>query len=360
MHVDLDYFFAQCEEQRQPDLRTKPVVVCVFSGRTNDSGAVSTANYRARSFGVRSGMPIFQAKRILHNEDPAFLPVDKEYYQNVSDRIMTIVRSYSDAFEQVGIDEAFLDVTARTSGDFSKAAEYAAVIKKRILDEVGITCSVGIAPNKLVAKIASDHRKPDGLTSVPPNSVSEFLAPLEVRKLVGVGKKTETILVSVGVKTIGDLRARSTEQLVEHFGRSFGAYLYDAARGIDGEPVVEREGREQISRIVTLKQNSHYLEEIFPEIEKLLDDVVAKAATDRLSFRTVSVIAVMEDLSVHSRSQSFDAPISATESARKACRILLQNLLGETSKSIRRVGVRLSTLVPPKERGQSSLSEFVA
>ena len=359
MHVDLDYFFAQCEEQRRPDLKTKPVVVCVFSGRTSESGAVSTANYGARSFGVRSGMPIFQAKRILGNQDAVFLPVDKQYYQNVSDRIMAILRSYTDAFEQVGIDEAFVDVTIRLSRDFSKAIQLAAQIKKEIHDQVGITCSVGIAPNKLVAKIASDHSKPDGLTSVPPDSISDFLVPLEVRKIVGVGKKTEATLHSAGIRTVGDLRHHSVEELGERFGRSFGRYLYDAARGIDDEPVAEREEREQISRIVTLKQNSRDPEEILPEIDKLLDDVMGKAAADELSFRTVSVTAIMEDLSVHSRSQTFDAPIGSADPARKACRILLKNLLSETSKSIRRVGVRLSTLVPPKGSGQSSLSEFV-
>lgn len=361
IHVDLDYFFAQCEEKRNPNLKGKPVVVCVYSGRTSESGAVSTANYNARSFGVKSGMPIFQAKRILRDKDAAFLPVDKPYYQEISSRIMALLRGHADKFEQVGIDEAFLDVSAQSHGDFATAKKLASELKSRVYEQEGITSSVGSGPNKLVAKIASDQQKPNGLTTVAPDSILDFLAPLEVRRIVGIGKKTEQILQGIGVKTIADLRAVPAERLRELFGRTFGAYLFDAARGIDDEPVVERDEREQISRIVTLKRNSRSPEEIFPEISKLIDDVVSKAADKGLAFKTISVIGIMEDLSTHSRSETFETPLDSAESSRRISRVLLENLLSGTTLEIRRIGVKLSNFASTGSTAkfQSTLKEFL-
>lgn len=190
MLVDLDYFFAQCEERRNPIIRDKPVVVCVFSGRSEDSGAVSTANYVAREYGVKSGIPIFLAKKKLENADAVFLPVDHEFYDQVSDRIMTILKGYADSFEQVGVDEAYLDISQKTGGDFDVAKELARKIKTDVKSQEGISCSVGIGSNKLVAKIASDIQKPDGLTAVRAEEVEGFLAPLAVDRLIGVGRKT--------------------------------------------------------------------------------------------------------------------------------------------------------------------------
>lgn len=357
-HVDLDYFFAQCEELRKPELKSKPVVICVFSGRTSESGAVSTANYPAREFGVKSGMPIFQAKRILAGKDAAFLSVDKSHYETVSERIMAILRSNADNFEQVGIDEAFLDVSARTGGDFEEARALAIRLKQETRDREGITCSIGIGPNKLLAKMASDHEKPDGLTVVSPESVLDFLAPLHVGKIVGVGKKTEKILSEIGLTTIAQLRNVSRERLVELFGVSMGELLHDASRGVDDEPVVERQEHAQISRIVTLKKNSRDHAEIFPEISKLLEDVVGRAADEGLTFKTVSVIGILEDLSIHSRSQTVEASFSSVEKTREICGTLLENLIKDTSKGIRRVGVRISNFAQAKQ-SQSSLSEFL-
>ena len=159
MLVDLDYFFAQCEERRNPSIKGKPVVVCVYSGRTKDSGAVSTANYEARKYGVKSGIPISLAKKKLKDVDAVFLPVDKEFYKEISDSIMQILRRYADYFEQVSVDEAFLDVTQKTKANYQQAKQLAATIKDDVLTQQRLTCSIGIGPNKLVAKIAADMQR---------------------------------------------------------------------------------------------------------------------------------------------------------------------------------------------------------
>ncbi|MEM4733969.1 MAG: DNA polymerase IV, partial [Candidatus Bathyarchaeia archaeon] len=176
MLVDLDYFFAQCEELRNPALRDKPVVVGVYSGRTEDSGAVSTANYLARKFGVKSGLPLYLAKKRLEGTEAVFLPVDIAFYEQISNKIMKTLRGYADAFEQVGIDEAYLDVTQKVNGDFDAVKDLVQKMKLAVKSSVGITFSVGVGPNKLVAKIAADRQKPDGLTIIKPEDVQRFLS----------------------------------------------------------------------------------------------------------------------------------------------------------------------------------------
>ena len=240
MLVDLDYFYAQCEERRKPSIKGTPVVVCFFSGRTEDSGAVSTANYVARKYGVNSGIPISLAKQKLKGIDAVFLPVDKEFYREVSDKIMEILRSHADRFEQVGIDEAYLEMTQRIKGNYHEAEKLAELIKEDVLIQQKLTCSIGVGPNKLIAKIAADMQKPDGLTLVKPEEVQIFLSPLPVRRLVGVGRKTEKKLETSGVRTVGQLARFDVQRPIELFGRKLGTYFQNASLGIDDEPVQER------------------------------------------------------------------------------------------------------------------------
>ena len=189
MLADFDYFFAQCEELRNPQIKDKPIVVGVYSGRTEESGAVSTSNYIARKYGVKSGMPLFLAKRKLEGTEAVFFKVDHEYYDQISDRIMQIFRTYATSIEQVSVDEAYLDVTEQVEGSFEKARDYAQKIKTDVKAQVGISFSIGVGPNKLVAKIACDSQKPDGLTIIKPKETRLFLAPLEVDRLFGSRKK---------------------------------------------------------------------------------------------------------------------------------------------------------------------------
>lgn len=357
VHVDLDYFFAQCEERERPDLKDKPVVVCVFSGRTSDSGAVSTANYLARKLGVKSGIPIAFAKRLLKEQNASFLPVNHEFYRSISERIIGILRNHADRFQQAGIDEAYLDITARTGTDYSRAMQIGKEIKTQVLEYEKLTCSVGIGQNKIVAKMAAEVEKPNALTVIKPDETKSFLFPMRVEKLFGVGTKTAVRMDRLGIKTIEDLANYNSDKIVSIFGKALGTYFHNAANGVDDEPVEEREGREQISKITTLMENSRDLELIFPEIERLSGQVHTKLSGDQ-NYNSVGVIAVMEDLTMHSKSKTLEAPSQDLETLKNNSKELFKRLLSENaSLSVRRVGVRISSLgrAPP----QKSLGEFL-
>jgi DNA polymerase IV (DinB-like DNA polymerase) len=357
MLVDLDYFFAQVEELRNPALKGKPVVVGMYSGRTEDSGAVSTANYVARKYGVKSGVPLFLAKKRLEGMEAVFLHVDYEFYEQVSDRIMQALRDYADVFEQVSIDEAYLDVTQKVQGNFEVAKELAQRIKDDVRKQHSLSFSVGVGPNKLVAKIACDSQKPDGLTVVKPDEVAFFLGPLPVDRLIGVGRKTAAKMEMLSIKTIGDLAGFDVQRLVEVFGKTLGVYFHNAANGVDDDPVQEAGEAESISRIATLKENTHDLALILEKTSQLTEDIGKEVAERKLGFRQVGIIAVMVDLSVHSRSQTLEKPVSNMAVVREAVRALFEKFLSESELEIRRVGVKISRFAK-EETGQKSLTSF--
>ena len=327
MLVDLDYFFAQVEELRNPSFTGKPVVVGMYSGRTETSGAVSTSNYLARKYGVKSGIPLFLAHKRLENKDAVFLPVDYDYYQQVSDKIMMVLRRYGDALEQAGIDEAYLDVTKKTHGSYEEAEELVLEMKAAVKREVGITFSVGIGPNKLIAKIASDMHKPDGVTVVRPEHVEEFLLPLSVDALLGVGKKTVAKMSGLGIKTVGDLAKFDVQRLVDVFGKILGVYFHNAANGVDNEPVQEASEAESIGRMGTLKENSRNLDFIMQKINEQIDEIFAEFIQKNLLYRQVGIVAVMTDLSSKSRSKTLEKPAKDKETIRKAAAELLEKYL---------------------------------
>jgi DNA polymerase IV (DinB-like DNA polymerase) len=358
MLVDLDYFFAQCEEVRNPSLKDKPVVVCVYSERGGESGVVSTANYEARKHGVKSGIPISVARKRLVNVDAVFLPVDHEYYNRVSEDVMSILKSHADVFEQAGVDEAYLDVSERVEGDFDKAGELARRIKEEVRRSKGLTCSIGVGPNKLVAKIAADSQKPDGLTIVKPEEVQAFLTPLPVNRLVGVGVKTQSIMESLGVKTIGDLAGYDVQRLIELFGEKLGVYFHNASHGVDNRPVKERDEAKSISRISTLKEDTRDLDAIMRKAGELCGEICNELSRRRLRVKQVGIIVVAKDMSVYSRSKTLDPPTSDLEDLKKNVRELFEKLLGESGLEARRVGVRVSGLV--KEEGQKPLRAFIS
>ncbi|MDH5390781.1 MAG: DNA polymerase IV [Candidatus Bathyarchaeota archaeon] len=358
MLVDLDYFFAQCEERRNPSLKDKPVVVCVYSGRSEDSGAVSTANYIARKYGVTSGIPIFLAKKKLKKKDAVFLPVDHEFYEEVSGKIMRILRSHADLFEQVGIDEAYLDVSQKVKGSLEEAKELAQRIKEEVKAQQKLTCSIGIGPNKLVAKIAADIQKPDGLTIVKPEQVESFLSPLPVSRLIGVGRKTKKKMQTLGIRTIGDLAKYNVQRLIEVFGKKLGIYFHNASIGLDDEPVQERGEVESISRISTLKEDTRDLKVIVEKTNQLCDEVHAKLVQRELGFKSVGIVAVMVDMSVRSRSKTLENPTNELEVLKKTVKELFEKFLNESELGIRRVGVRVSNFVKEQER-QKQITNFI-
>ncbi|MEM2088429.1 MAG: DNA polymerase IV [Thermoproteota archaeon] len=357
MLVDLDYFFAQCEEVRNPPLKSKPVVVCVYSGRSEESGVVSTANYVARKHGVKSGIPISVAKKRLEDTGAIFLPVDREYYNTVSDNVMKILKNYADIFEQAGIDEAYLDVSRRVEKDFNKAKELAQRIKEDLKASQKITCSMGVGPNKLVAKIAADFQKPDGLTVVKPEDVEEFLSSLPVNRLMGVGVKTESTMKSLGIETIGDLARYDVQKLIRFFGVKLGAYFHNASRGIDDSPVKEYVETASLSRISTLKEDTRDLEPIVKKINDLCGEIHAELVQQKLHFKQVGVIAVMKDISVRSRSRTLEKPTNDLDVLKNSVKELFKKLLKESDLEVRRVGVKVSGFTKDNNL-QKQLSSF--
>lgn len=357
MHVDLDYFYAQCEELRRSDLRDKPVVVCVYSARGGDSGAVSTCNYKARAYGVKAGIPIVQAKRLLKDvPDAVFLPVDEPYYTDISEMVMGILRASADAFEQVSIDEAYMDVSMRCS-NFDDARELATRLKDEIRGSIGLTCSIGVGMNKLIAKMASEHRKPDGLTVVRPEDVQGFIGPMSVGRLLWVGRRTEERLNAMGIRTIAELANVSIDMLIGEFGRKMGIYLYNASRGIDDEPVKESAMAKQISRITTLKRNTDALQDMLDDLHALSRDVHGSLLEQGLLFRSVGIILVYDDLSMRSKMRTLKYYSGSMDDILRHARALLEEALGEGSRPVRRLGVRVSDLMSVK--GQETLQRFM-
>ncbi len=342
MLADFDYFFAQCEELRNPAIKDKPIVVGVYSGRTEESGAVSTSNYVARKYGVKSGLPLFMAKRKLEGTDAIFFHVDHEYYEQISDKIMQIFRSYAGSLEQVSIDEAYLDVTEQVGGSFEKGREYAQKIKQDVKMQVGISLTIGVGPNKLVAKIACDSQKPDGLTVVLPEDAAGFLAPLPVDRLLGVGKKTCVRMEQMGIKTVGELARFDVQRLIEVFGKVLGVYFHNAANAVDNEPVVEQGEAESISKIGTLKQDTRDLQFILQKTDELTETVYSEIAEKGYSFKTVSIYVVNVDLSGKSRSVTLEQSAKDKETIKRNVHVLFEKYLAESPLEIRRVGVRVS------------------
>ena len=356
-HIDFDYFYAQCEETRSPELKSKPVCVCVFSDRGGDSGAIATANYTARKYGVKSGIPIaFAKKRLEERKDAVFLPVDFEFYSEMSEKAMEIMKNCADVFEYVGRDEAYLDVTNRVEGNFETASHLAQQIKNSIRDKIKLSCSIGISPNKLISKIASDFQKPDGLTVVSPNKVEIFLEQLKIRTIPGIGKKTEARFLEMNLETIQDLKKIDVFTLNKEFGRKSGTYIYNAARGIDNEPVKEREASVQYSKITTLKKDSKDYQFLSENIIELCKEVHSVVKKNNRMFKSIGIHFVQSDLSNKSKSRMLRNPTSSIEELQKNADQLLIEALENQTITIRRLGVKVSEL--SEIQGQSDITSY--
>ena len=355
-HVDFDYFYAQCEEIRNSKIKGKCVAVCIFSDRGGDSGAIATANYNARKFGVKSGIPIMLAKNKLKKQDAIFLPADFDYYSDISSKAMEIIEKYADVFEYVGKDEAYLDVTLKTENDFQKAEHHAQQLKNEIRNNLKLSCSIGITPNKLLSKIASDYKKPDGLTTVKLEQTKEFLSPLKIRAIPGIGKKTEDVFAQMNVNTIKDLREINIFDLNKMFGRKTGGYIFNSARGIDIELVKPRSPTIQFSKITTLKKNSKELEFLRENIEELCVQLNKIAIKNNKMYRSVGIQFVNEDLSTKTKSKMLKNPGNNVIELKKVTNQLLEEALIEQDMLVRRIGVRISEFSDVE--GQSNITNY--
>lgn len=340
LHADMDAFYAALHIREDPSLEGKPVVVGA-DPREHPRGVVLTASYEARRFGVRSAMPCTEALRLCPGA--LFVPPDFALYTRVSAEIMATLRPFADRLEPSGIEEAYLDVTKRTAGSFGAAKELARELKAAVRREHRLSCSVGVAPSKAVAKIASDHEKPDGLTVVPPDQVAAFLAPFPVRKVSGVGPKTAERLKEMGIETIRDVQAFPRQDLVETLG-AVGEYLHDVAFGRDAEEVVEPTGPpESVGTETTFARDLDSYEAIWPELEAMIRDLHAQLREEKLVYRTVTLKTRFSNFETHTRSRSLKVHTPDLEPILVLGQMMLKEVL-VSGRKLRLVGVRVTNL----------------
>lgn len=307
LHVDLDAFFASVEQRDRPELRGQPVVVGV--GDRSDRGVVSAASYEARRYGIHSAMPLRTAARLCQHA--VFVPVDGRKYSAVSRQVMEILRRYTPAVEQVSIDEAFLDV-AGSEALHGAPPRIARSIRMTVRDELDLTVSVGVASTKLVAKVASDLKKPDGLVVVAPGTEAAFLAPLPISRLWGVGAKTAGTLVEFGVRTIGDLAALPDDLLERRFGK-MGPLLAQRARGIDPSPVSAAEPARSVSHEHTFGVDTADREVLERTLLGLSEGVAGRLRAGRVKARTIAVKIRDSSFTTITRQRTLPEPTDQTE-----------------------------------------------
>lgn len=331
----MDAFFAAVEQKINPALIGKPLVIG-GSGDPTKRGVVSTASYDARKFGIHSAMPMRTAYKLCPHA--VFLPVNYEAYSRVSGRIKGVLRKFCLIMEDVGIDEAFLDI----SNIDKPSEEIAKEIKLKIIDETGLTCSIGIAPNKLLAKIASDMQKPDGLTIIMEDNIESRIWPLPVRKLWGVGPKTEAYLKTMDIETIGALASLPLNKLIERFGESYGRYLYEASRGIDESPLVTHWEPKSTSREITFEKDIGNWQDIARTIAGLTREVADDMKQAGYKGRTVTVKVRFSDFKTHTRAKTLVVSTNLVDKIRMAAFDCLKRF--ELKKKVRLLGVRVGRL----------------
>jgi len=340
VHVDMDAFYASVEQRDDPSLRGKPVVVA-WKGKRS---VVCAASYEARRYGVRSAMPAVTAERLC--PEAIFIPPDFTRYKAASKAVREIFQRHTDAIEPLSLDEAYLDVTENKMG-LPTATLVAKTIRQQIREELNLTASAGIAPNKFLAKIASDWKKPDGQFVIQPHEVQSFLLPLPVGRIPGVGKVTEARMSQVGIKTVGDIYAMEISTLEEHFGR-YGTRLYGLARGIDHNPVVSNRVRKQISAEDTFPEDIP-LAETEPQIRRLAEKVWNASRNNARGARTVVLKLKTKEFFSLTRSLTPVTPLSSYEELAGIALSLRERIELGPSQLFRLVGVGLSNFQNDEE-----------
>jgi len=332
IHVDMDAFYASVEQRDNPELRGKPVVVAWKGSRS----VVCAASYEARTFGVRSAMPAVRAQCLC--PEAIFVPPDFTRYRAVSHDVREIFKRHTDLIEPLSLDEAYLDVTENKTG-LATATLVARTIREQIRQELNLTASAGVAPNKFLAKLASDWRKPDGLFVIQPDDLDGFLLPLPVGRLPGVGKVTEEKLAKLAIKTVGDLRSLDSS-LLEQFGR-FGLRLHELARGIDDSEVVPDRPTKSISAEDTFERDVPIVE-IEPMIRRLAEKVWAASRKESRIARTVVLKLKTSEFKILTRSHTPPSPPSTCEELTDIALMLRESVELGPKQRFRLVGVGLS------------------
>jgi DNA polymerase-4 len=351
VHVDMDAFYASVEQRDDPALRGRPVIVAWKGNRS----VVCAASYEARKFGVRSAMPAITAERLC--PQAIFVPPDFTRYKAVSKAVREIFHRHTDLVEPLSLDEAYLDVTENKTG-LPTATKVAVEIRRQIRDELTLTASAGVAPNKFLAKIASDWRKPDGLFVVQPKDYDSFLPPLPIGRIPGVGRVTENRLLLLGIKTVGDVRAFDLASLEAQLGR-YGARLYQLAHGIDDSPVTPDRPVKSISAEDTFEQDI-LLSETEELIRRLSEKVWNAAKRDPRIARTVVLKLKTREFNIHTRSHTPPEPPASCEELTAIALSLRERVDLGPQRLFRLVGIGLSNFVarpaPEVDFKSSSLS----
>ena len=336
LHLDMDSFYASVEMRENLKLKGKPVVIGADPKNGTGRGVVSTCSYEARAFGIRSAMPISQAFILCPHA--VFIPPHFPRYAKASAEVMAILKSHELPFQQVSIDEAFLDTSAL--GNYSEATNLAAGIRNDIRTQLGLTCSIGIAPTKVVAKIASDVDKPDGLTIVKPENLFSFLASMPVRKIPGVGLRAEVELFEMGIRTIKDLAQYDIQELIARFGRSAIA-LQAITTGIDDDRVKEHDGVKSVSRETTFLKDTTDEQVMAANIDALARDVCRNLADESLRCRTVTVKVRYMGFVTKTKARTLPHYTDDERTVRSCAHSLLRDIFD--GRPIRLLGIRLSS-----------------
>jgi DNA polymerase IV (DinB-like DNA polymerase) len=342
LHVDLDAFFPSVEVREHPGLKGKPVVVGADPKEGKGRGVVSSASYEARKFGIRSALPISRAWKLC--PDCVYLRPHFDLYIPASNGVMSILKSHADRFEQGGIDEAYLDISNSVK-DFDEAREFAKRMMEEVQEKERLTCSVGVAPNKMVAKIASDYKKPYGLTVVKEENVKDFLFPLAVRKIPGVGPKTERALKELNIEIISDLASAKPEILTRLFG-VYGARLHEFANGIDNSEVIEEYETKSIGRDTTFEIDMDDADQILGVLDELAEEVHEDVIANGFKFKTITVRIRYPHFETHTSSKSLPFSTDDLNILRNNTKRLTVSFL-RGKKKIRLIGVRVSNLNAP-------------
>ncbi len=349
LHIDMDAFFAAIEQSDHPEWKGKAVIVGADPKGGRGRGVVSTCSYEARVHGVRSAMPVSKAYALCPHA--VYVYPRGSRYAEVSRQIMRLLGTYSPDIQQLSVDEAFLDITS-TQRLFGGAEALAHKIKADILATTRLTCSIGIAPNKFIAKIASDLRKPDGLVIVSAGEEQRFLAPLEISRLWGVGPKTRPVMLRLGIKTIGDLTRFSCDALIKRLGPS-GLHFWRLANGLDERPVVEEAEAKSISRETTFEVDCGDEEVLRATLFYLCDDLCYDMRRHDLTGRTVTLKIRLEDFSTFTRSITLKQPTHSSEELFQHVRKLFM-AFDRQGQRVRLIGAALSNL----QQGEAQMELF--
>jgi nucleotidyltransferase/DNA polymerase involved in DNA repair len=350
LHVDMDAFFAAVEQRDHPEFRGKPVIVGADPKGGKGRGIVATCSYEARKFGVHSAQPISEAWRLC--PQGIYVGPGMAKYERASERVMAILLEFTDLVEQVSIDEAFLDVGG-SRRLFGTGREIARLIKERICHDQHLTASVGVASSKFVAKVASDLEKPDGLVVVEPGQEREFLEPLAIGRLWGVGKKTEALLLKIGFSKIGQLARADRAQLVGKLG-SVGAHLWELANGIDDRPVSPEEGYKSIGHETTFEHDLKDEKVLHDTLLELTEKLTQRLRAHHAHGRTITVKYREADFTTYTRRRSLKSAADTTEELFPVAWRLLKGLLRK-GKLVRLIGVYASNLAFTETGGQLQL-----